>query len=340
VSGYVSLRKIGAGWEFESEAALEDFVWANLQPLFGLTPLKQQYCVSGQFCDLLAVGENKQLVVLELKNVEDRYIVQQLTRYYDALLEEKPFSEEVDYGQPVCLVAIAPTFHRDNFTDRKYHTLSFRFLQFAIVQDGGEFYLQLTDLDSGKIFQSEIPHQERESPENIPSPPRALLNLLAKCTDDEREAILKIRIKLLSFDQRMQEMTATGSVTYGKGKNNCCAELRLDKQSGKLILFLSIPYAHKWTEKRFIARMRVWTDWKSVSDVAHVPKGMGKTKISQAEYESGRRPKSRNYYMHRYPSYKCPLTADFKYYMELVNKQSNSLDSLVDLALETWLARL
>ena len=74
---------------------------------------------------IVAIDENKRLVVLELKNCEDRYIVQQLTRYYDALLEEKAFNEEIDYGQPVRLVAIAPSFHKDNFTDRKYHKRMF-----------------------------------------------------------------------------------------------------------------------------------------------------------------------------------------------------------------------
>ena len=83
MESFVSLRKTGSGWEFESETILEDFVWANLQQLLGLIPLKRQYRVSGQICDIVAVDENKRLVVLELKNGEDRYIVQQLTRYGD-----------------------------------------------------------------------------------------------------------------------------------------------------------------------------------------------------------------------------------------------------------------
>lgn len=91
-----ALKKTGTGWEFVNEAALEDFVWDNLKPLLNLTPLKRQYFVKGEICDILAVDDNRQLVVLELKNTEDRYIVQQLTRYYDALLEVKPFDTKVD----------------------------------------------------------------------------------------------------------------------------------------------------------------------------------------------------------------------------------------------------
>ncbi|MBC6435444.1 hypothetical protein FM036_38660 [Nostoc sp. HG1] len=63
---------------------------------------------------IFSIEGNKQLVVLELKNAEDRYIVQQLTRYYDALKEVKPLEDEIDYQQPISLIAIKPNFHRDN----------------------------------------------------------------------------------------------------------------------------------------------------------------------------------------------------------------------------------
>ncbi|MBD2341801.1 DUF91 domain-containing protein [Calothrix sp. FACHB-156] len=118
-----ALRKTGTGWEFASEAALEDFVWNHLSQLLDLVPLKRQYAVRGEICDILALKQTKQLVILELKNTEDRYIVQQLTRYYDNLLDEKPFAEKIDYNQPVRLLAIAPSFHRHNLIDCKYNLL-------------------------------------------------------------------------------------------------------------------------------------------------------------------------------------------------------------------------
>jgi RecB family endonuclease NucS len=86
MTSYVNLKQIGRGWEFASEAALGDFVWNNLKQLLGLTPLKRQYFVQGHVCDILAAHK------YGLKNTEDRYIVQQLTRCYDALLAQKPFS--------------------------------------------------------------------------------------------------------------------------------------------------------------------------------------------------------------------------------------------------------
>ncbi len=383
MSGYVSLRKTGAGWEFESEAALEDFVWANLQPLFGLTPLKQQYCVSGQFCDLLAVGENKQLVVLELKNAEDRYIVQQLTRYYDALLEEKPFSEDVDYRQPVLLVAIAPTFHRDNFTDRKYHTLSFRFLQFAIVQDVQSLYLQLKDLDSRKILQREILRQEREIPENIPSPPKALEKLLINCNPSQQEEILRIRRKILSFDRRMEEMSPVGSIKYGNGKSQTskfCAEFCSDSK-GSPVLFLWLPLKGLTSEK--LGRARLWTDWNGTGLVeGYVSTGIGPKITSRKKVianlietvktskyirlyidhafrnitffgGTSERPLARKYLQNINKVRKNikdlkPVTREDMELLEAVEgvryeiatSPYKSLDYLVDLALEKWLARL
>ena len=85
------LRKTGTGWEFENEALLEDFVQRCRQTLLGLKVTTQQHPINGQICDLVAVSETGQLGILELKNQEDRYIVQQLTRYFDTFIEERPF---------------------------------------------------------------------------------------------------------------------------------------------------------------------------------------------------------------------------------------------------------
>ena len=108
--------------------------------MLGLKTIKRQYTVSEQRCDIIAVDKDRSLTVLELKNGEDRYIVQQLTRYYHALLESKPLADRVNYDRPVRLIAIAPRFHRDNFTDRRYSQLNLQFLECAIVPDGENLY--------------------------------------------------------------------------------------------------------------------------------------------------------------------------------------------------------
>ncbi|MEA5449724.1 endonuclease NucS domain-containing protein [Leptolyngbya sp. CCNP1308] len=135
-------------WSFHTEFDLEEFIWANLEPLFNLKPLARQYVIQGQICDILAITLEQQLIVLELKNVEDRYVVQQLTRYYASLRQIQPFAEQVDYSLPIHLIAIAPTFHTHNHIDREYHRLDFEFYQFSIAEDGDRFRFQLANADS------------------------------------------------------------------------------------------------------------------------------------------------------------------------------------------------
>ena len=142
-----ALIKTEEGWKFDSEADLEDFVWDNLNSLLSLTPLKRQFYAKTEVCDILAIGQNRQLVVLELKNTEDRYIVQQLTRYYESLLEKKPFETEVDYRLPIRLVAITPSFHRHNFLDQKHHKLDFEFLLFEVIQERNQLYFSLKKIN-------------------------------------------------------------------------------------------------------------------------------------------------------------------------------------------------
>ncbi|MEG5001424.1 endonuclease NucS domain-containing protein [Microcoleus sp. B4-D4] len=254
-----ALRKTGTGWEFVSEEAVEDFVEAHLESLLGLTVIKRQFTVNEQRCDIIAVDENKQLVVVELKNAEDRYIVQQLTRYYDALLEHKPFADRVDYAQPVRLIAITPKFHRDNLTDRKYHGLFFQFLQFAIVPDGEKLSLQLKDVDTEHIDRVDITYREQYSNETISEPPRLLLKFIKECNETEREGVLSVRRQILGCDRRVKELTDSSSIKYGLGKNKLIAELRFDARRNSPAMFLWLPLPRGYNHNKILARMRIWT---------------------------------------------------------------------------------
>lgn len=275
---FVNLRKTGNSWQFATEADLEDFVWANLKELFGLIPLKRQYYVKGQICDILALRENKQLVVLELKNGEDRYIVQQLTRYYDALQEVKPLQDEIDYQQPISLIAIKPNFHRDNFTDKKYHNLSIDFFELAVLADEFNYYLQIKnlDVDNEKVSKIEIPYRDGERNEDIPPPSRGLMNRLAKCSSEQQEGILKIRQKVLSFDKRMEEISSAVSFRYGNGNSKTskfCAEFYFDSK-GIPIIFLWLGLKNNSSDR--ISRARIWTDWQGNALLeGYVPSGIG-----------------------------------------------------------------
>ncbi|ERT09241.1 hypothetical protein M595_0687 [Lyngbya aestuarii BL J] len=275
MQSFVTLRKTGSCWEFESEEALEDFLFSHLDQILGWTVIQRQYIVNNQRCDLLATDKTGRLVVIELKNVEDRGIVQQLTRYYHALLEDKPFGDRIDYDKPVNLVAIAPSFHRDNLIDRQYHHLKFEFFQFSIVQEDNKFYLILKDIDSQKTSQIQIFYEDaRES--NLPSQPQRLRKFMTDFPPSKKETILRIREKILSFDSSIQEFSSVGSIKYGNGtaKNSkYCAEFLLDKKYS-LVLFLWIPF--KGGESSRIGRARIWSDWNEQALIeGYIASGIG-----------------------------------------------------------------
>lgn len=333
----VNLKKIGQGWGFANEAALEDFVWANLKPLFNLTPLKRQFFVRGEVCDILAVDDNKRLVVLELKNSEDRYVVQQLTRYYDALLEAKPFQAEVDYDKPMRLVAVAPSFHRHNEIDRKHHKLSFQFFHFALIESSLKLYFHLKEIDSEQVSDVEIPYPKRDIPVNIPEPPKALQKILSECEPSKQEQILKIRDKILSFDERMEEIATAGSIKYGKGRSSkFCAEICIDSKH-QPVLFLWLPLSS--SEDKRLGRMKISTNWDNYSSIAgHVPKGL-RTKIvksriiSTSEHfpELGGKKVSKEKWQKEWQKVQESLALDLA---------PDSLVRRVDIALEVWIKRL
>jgi RecB family endonuclease NucS len=335
-----ALRKTGEGWEFASEFALEDFIWDNLQPLLGFTPLKRQYAAKGEVCDILALDETRQLIILELKNTEDRYVIQQLTRYYDNLLDEQPFPEQIDYQQPIKLIAVAPSFHRHNLIDRKYNLLKIDFLQVKVVQINQEFQLQLANIDTNQISSIFIPYQElsfSSTSQNIPETPQLLLDWLGACTGEEQQAIIKLREKILSFDERIQEVSeGRNTIRYGRGKSKPVAEICYQRNTHKPIVFLWLPTPTS-RQKQVIGRMRLWIDGETITHIGHVPEGFGRMKL-KSEWDAmprEQRPRNLSYSL----SYKSFSPASSSIYKALIPIPS-SLECLVDLALTKWLPRI
>ncbi len=236
----IRLKKVGETWFCENEAVLEDLLWRNLSHFFDLVPLKRQVSVDGQICDILALGKEGQLAILELKNIQDRYVINQLTRYYSALMEQKPFQEQIDYSKPVRLIAIAPSFHKDNLSDQKYSLLDIELVEFTISQVDAGLTFELKQ-DKKQVVNLKIALSPETNDVEIPSPSRALLNLLSKCSEGEYQNALKIRERILKFDKRIKEITGSNVIRYGSGKTRLCAELRFDKGLGRLMIFLWIP---------------------------------------------------------------------------------------------------
>ncbi len=359
------LRKTLTGWEFKNEALLEDFLKHKLQTLLGLKVIAQQHSVKGQICDLVAISETGQLAILELKNQEDRYIHQQLTRYFDAFIAEKPFANIADYGQPIRLLAIAPTFHRDSFTDSKYSRIDIEFLTFNFASQDNRPALTLRHLDSGATGTVLLPQVLTDTIPEVHSPPKSLLSTLAKCSMPEREGVLALRQQILSFDGRLQEIVSRGSILYGNGKTNPCAELRYDQQRACMALFLWLP--HCTNRQTIVARLRIWSDWQLVSDLAHIPKALGKTVTINEWLEGHHRPQKKvvpqnalvqeKYHQdavwrsefisgHRgnraVAHYQSGIAMTFELYCTMTDQTnlSNELVTLVNVTLKTWQSRL
>jgi RecB family endonuclease NucS len=354
-----ALRKTSLGWEFTSEAALEDFVWDNLPQLLELTPLKRQHPELGEYCDILAVDHTKKLTIIELKNTEDRYVVQQLTRYYDNLINAKTFSAQIDYEKPVRLIAIAPSFHRHNLIDRKYTKLIVDFLQVTVIQVNDNFHLQLQDIDTRQVWAIPIPYQELNLStisQDIPQPPQQLLDWLGSCTGDEQQAIIKLREKILSFDARIkEEIEGKNTIRYGRSKTKPVAEICFYKKTNKPVVFLWMPTpsSSRFSQKEVIGRLRLWMNGAIVTHVGHIPEGFGKMKL-ESEWNAipqGKRLRA----FHSSFSYKSftpvetliyknamvgdpPEAMGFAPPMAIANHES--LECLADLALAKWRSRI
>lgn len=329
------LHPSGQFWAVENEAALEEFVWNSLVDLLKLQPLAKQYSEDGQICDILATAKDGQLVIIELKNTEDRYIVQQLTRYYNAIRESQPFSERIDYHKPVRLIAIAPRYHKDTITDCKYTTLQIELLTFEITKKQTDFFFSLKDREDQLVTTVLMTSARIQTDSDIPDPPRKLLNMLKHEDEANHELILQIRRQLLGADSRMEETTNSSSILYGKGKK-FCAEFRMMMRSGKsngIQLFLWLPYADN---KKKIERMwiRTYSKWTEVYHFGNYPRAFKRPQVGD-----------RTWYAPHFIEHMKGLgyNHSLEAYKPLLDRPSDDWvkpEAYVDLAIATWQKQL
>lgn len=322
----MALIKIGDKWQFGNEFELEEIVWKNLPRLLNLKPFKRQFQIRGQICDILALDDQQRLVIIELKNVEDRYVVQQLTRYYNALKEHASF-EEVDLEQPIRLIAIAPNFHQDTLIDCKYNFLDIELMSFRLEANNDCLYLELIGAREGAIAplmlqQGTTPLQAKIS---IPEPPRKLLNWLSHASEAEFNATMMMREKVLGFDNRIKEIVEPQRIIYGRGKTKPCCEIRKKGSSGffgsELSLFLWLPHPEG---KSPVLRMMIGIETSSnaVIGLLYCPNS---SRIKDVWKFPG---------LARAPGNYSRVPDSYKPFLD--KKLNCSLSSLVELALQTW----
>jgi RecB family endonuclease NucS len=328
----VALQETNEGWAFINEWQLEDFVWNNLQEIFGFNPLARQHSIKGEICDILAISNNDQLVIIELKNVEDRYVINQLTRYYDNLIEEKPFQDKINYDLEILLFAICPTFHRHNLIDQRHSRLRFSLFLFSIIKENDEFHFRLAQPDENsdrkdiKINYSETKWNNQAN-ENIPEPPQLLLKWINTLTQKELENINKIRNKILGFDQRIEEIVIERSIVYasryGKDKLRYCVEFRFDQRAKKILLFCWLLLPNR--KNKTIIRMQIDTSYEYAAFWRVIPLATGA--ISQKSLKEK--------HIHRF------FSSEGNLYLSVIedNGVPGHMD-LIDQVLQIWLERV
>lgn len=186
-------KKTDKKLSFKNEECFEVTIINHLKELLGLELLARQLRLQGEICDLLTIDSSRQAYILELKNIEDRYIVQQLTRYYHYLRREKPFSQSIDYNQDIRLVAIQPQFHKHNFIDRCYSKLQIDFYQFSILEVDESIILNLRNIDNDQNFSAVLLNQRSRSE----SKPESSLEVLDHDQDQEKRLKAEESLRLI-----------------------------------------------------------------------------------------------------------------------------------------------
>ncbi|WP_293128358.1 hypothetical protein [Microcoleus sp. bin38.metabat.b11b12b14.051] len=239
---------IGGEIRFQSEMDLEDYIDEKFDEIFpSLLKIKRQHTVQMQRCDLLCCTKSEnQPVIIELKNEEDRGLVSQLTRYRKAILSNKCFDDKIDYSLPVKMIAIAPGFHKDNYTDKESSKFEddFDFWEFAVENhnNSGRFKL-LSEIH-------EISYPVFGLPEISPNLDRSSLpaftcNFLGRLPRDYHTDFLKLRTLLLS-QPKVKEMVSTTyrKILYATGDGvNHKKVAEITNTTNGIVLFLWLPTA-------------------------------------------------------------------------------------------------
>ncbi|MBW4565732.1 MAG: DUF91 domain-containing protein [Mojavia pulchra JT2-VF2] len=252
---------VGSKINFQSELHLEDYLEDNFQKIFpDLALVKRQHNIKMQRCDLLCFNKSdKQPVIIELKNEEDRGLVSQLTRYRKAILQEQPFSDIIDYSLPVKLIAVAPAFHEDNYTDKEASKfeddLSFYEFTIKIHENSAQFQICSKTYD--------IPYPILGLPESQTSSDLSqrnlsifIINFTSNLPLEYRQDFLALRSTLMA-QPKVKEMVSSTyrKVLYATGEGENHKKLaEITNTSKGVILFLWLPTHVKTNIKIPVAR--------------------------------------------------------------------------------------
>ena len=352
-------RVYGESAEFETERHLEWFFWYTVLPKIGLKPLKSQYICREGICDILAKGNENQLIIIELKNVEDSHVIEQITAYFDALMEEKPFSEQIDYTKSIELYTVCPNYRNRTVTTLKHHKLKFTLLSYAVKSSNQGFIFTLYEwLTKAEIAKIDIPiAAEIASTLNLPDPPKAFVNLLGNCSENEKICAIEIRDQIYQFAQslnyRIYEKPDGKWIRFERNKQNPIAEMGWENKRKSLAVYLWLPFVTvngQWNMKakardsyKRTTMMRIWIVDGIVQYVAYIENQRKSwLVVTVEEIQTGKFTKPVKLHRKADSAYWKGLAMPTDIYLDLMGftAHSHSLNAFVELALEHSLQRL
>jgi len=350
-------RVYGERAEFETERHLEWFFWYTVLPKIGLKPLKSQHTCREGVCDILAKGSESQLVIIELKNVEDSHVIEQITAYFDALIEEKPFDEQIDYTKPIELYTVCPTYRNRTVTTLKHHKLKFSLFSYAVKSsDQGFIFILYEWLTKTEIAKIDLPIAPELSPTlNLPDPPKAFVNLLGNCSEDEKRWAIEVRDQVYQFAQslnyRIYEKPDSKWIRFERNKQNPIAEMGWENKRESLAIYLWLPFVTingQWNMKvrdsyKRTAMMRIWVTDGIVQYVGYIENQRKSwLVVTDEEIQTGKFTKPVKLHRKSGSAYWKGLAMPTDIYLDLMGFTacSHSLNAFVELALEHSLQRL
>lgn len=353
-------RFYGDRAEFETELALELFFWSTVLEKLGLKPLKRQhYCREG-ICDILAKGTNNQLIIIELKNVKDSHVINQITSYFDALNDEKPFSDQIDYSHPIELYVVAPDYKDRTACILKYHRLDINILSYTVIKSENNIIFTLkkweNDVEQVKL---NIPFlDELSNSVVIPQSPKVFQHLISRLSKNEATYGHALRNQIYQFSQNFNAKTyerVTGkSLRLERNKQNPIAEIGWDNKRNCLSIYLWLPFVTingRWNRgsirdsyKR-TAMMQIFIQDGLVQYVGYVHKGSKSwVIITPDEFKDENIPKptklKKELYIDEY--YWKGLAMPCEYYLKTqrIDDRSKTLEYFINLALEHSLEKM
>ncbi|PZO43312.1 MAG: hypothetical protein DCF19_05020 [Pseudanabaena frigida] len=138
-------------------------------------------------------------------------------------------AEIIKYDQPIRLIAIKPDFHRHNYIDQTYNKLKIEFWQFEITQTDKQLTFHIKNQEENTISSTIVPYPQEYILDEInvqttlhilPRIPKAFEKLLDERHPSDKDLVLRIREKILSFDERMAEVSTKVITRYGYPQKN------------------------------------------------------------------------------------------------------------------------